>query len=209
MARGPQRRAGGGASVTTTTAIPSDATLLGPMLARAFHDDPMFRWILPSDVDRPRALTTFFGGLARHVFLPIGASVRLADHAGAALWLPPGVSSTRFWSSILVAPSIALGLGTRLITALPLFAEMERAHPKEPHHYLGVLGIDPSQQGKGLSKSLLTPTLAEADAEGKPAYLETAKESNLAFYRRFGFEIIREVHVLDAPPLWFLLRKPQ
>lgn len=195
--------------MTTTAAIPSDAPALAAMFARAFDDDPMFRWILPSDTDRPRALTTFFGGLARHVFLPIGTSVRLSGHGGAALWLPPGVSTTRFFSSILVAPSIALGLGARLVVALPLFMEMERAHPPEPHHYLGVLGIDPPRQGRGLSKPLLEPTLAKADADRKPAYLETAKETNVAYYRRFGFEVTREVRLTDAPPLWCMLRAPR
>lgn len=194
---------------TTTPAVPADAALLGPVLARAFHDDPMFRWILPSDADRPRALATFFGGSARHVFLPIGASVRLADHGGVALWLPPGVSQTRFWSSIMVAPSIAFGLGLRLRVALPLFLEMERAHPKEPHHYLAVLGIDPPLQGRGLSKPLLEPTLARADADGKLAYLETAKESNVAYYRRFGFDVTREVRLPEAPPLWCMTRAPR
>jgi GNAT superfamily N-acetyltransferase len=190
-------------------AKPADAAPLGPMLARAFHDDPMFSWILPDASSRPAALSTFFGALARHVFLPIGTSVMLESHAGAALWLPPGVSTTRFLSSILVAPSIGWAFGTRLFTAIPLFAEMERAHPHEPHHYLGVLGIDPTEQGKGLSKLLLAPTLARADADGKPAYLETAKESNLAYYRRFGFEITREVRVKSAPPLWCMQRAPR
>lgn len=188
--------------MTTASAIAADAEALAPMLARAFHDDPMFRWIVPSDAGRPGALTTFFGGLARHVFLPMGACVRLDDHGGAALWLAPGVSSTRFVSSILVAPSIVLGLGTGLVKALPLFLEMERAHPHVPHYYLGVLGVDPSHQGKGLSKPLMQPTIEKARAEGVPAYLETAKESNLAYYRRFGFEVTKEVRLNDAPPLW-------
>jgi GNAT superfamily N-acetyltransferase len=192
-----------------TTATPADATELGSTLARAFHDDPMFVWIVPDEATRPAALRTFFGALARHVFTPIGTSVQLSEHAGAALWLPPGVSTTRFVSSILVGPSIGWAFGMRLLTAYPLFMEMERAHPHEPHHYLGVLGIDPAHQGKGLSKLLLAPTLARADAEKKPAYLETAKESNLAYYRRFGFEITREVRVKSAPPLWCMQRAPR
>jgi len=179
------------------------------MLARAFDDDPMFRFILPSDATRGRSLSTFFGGLARHVFLPVGASVRLPHHGGAALWLPPGVSPTRLFSSILVAPSIALGLGTRIAAAWPLFMEMERAHPPEPHFYLGVLGIDPPLQGKGLSKSLLMPTLARADEEKKLASLETAKEANVAYYRRFGFDVTREVRLKDTPPMWCMTRAPK
>ena len=195
--------------MSADVATPADARQLGPMLARAFDDDPMFRFILPSDASRVRRLTTFFAGVARHVFTPIGASVRLPNHGGAALWLPPGIAQTRLVSSILVAPSIALGLGTGIARALPLFAEMERAHPLEPHFYLAVLGIDPPLQGKGLSRSLLAPTLARADVDRKLAYLETAKESNVAYYRRFGFDVTREVRLRDTPPLWCMTRTPR
>jgi len=194
--------------VSVVAATVDDAARIAPALARAFDDDPMFGWILPDANTRAQRLATFFAGLARHVFLPIGASVRLPDHAGAALWLPPGVSTTRFWSSIFVAPAIAASFGTRLRVAWPLFSQMERAHPKEPHHYLGVLGIDPPQQGKGLSKSLLAPSLARADADAKPCYLETAKETNVAYYRRFGFEVRHEVRIPEAPPLWCMQRAP-
>lgn len=193
---------------SAVSASVDDAALLAAPLARAFHDDPMFAWILPDATTRTASLETFFGALARHVFLPAGKSVRLPDHAGAALWLPPGVGTSRP-GSVFAVPGILGALGTRLIAALPLFLEMELAHPHEEHHYLGVLGIDPSSQGKGLSKPLLAPTLARADGEAKPAYLETAKETNVAYYRRFGFEVKKEVRLKDAPPLWCMLRPPR
>ncbi len=185
-----------------------DAAKLAGPLARAFHDDPMFAWILPDASTRTASLEGFFGALARHVFLPAGTSVRLPDHAGAALWLPPGVGTARP-GAVFAVPGILGAFGTRLVAALPLFLEMELAHPREDHHYLGVLGIDPPAQGKGLSKPLLAPTLARADAEGMPAYLETAKATNVAYYRRFGFEVKKEVRLKDAPPMWCMLRAPR
>ena len=65
-----------------------------------------------------------------------------------------------------------------------------RVHPHEPHWYLAVLGTDPSFQRTGAGTALLEPVLARVDAEGLPAYLETQKEANLAWYGRFGFDVV-------------------
>ena len=36
---------------------------------------------------------------------------------------------------------------------------------------------------------MLAPGLALCDTEGLPAYLESSKEPNVAFYGRFGFRV--------------------
>jgi N-acetylglutamate synthase-like GNAT family acetyltransferase len=56
---------------------------------------------------------------------------------------------------------------------------------------------------------LLAPVLARADADGLPAYLETQKEENLAFYGRHGFEVVQEVRLPSAPPIWAMQRTPR
>ena len=52
--------------------------------------------------------------------------------------------------------------------------------------------------------------LAAADRAGLPAYLETASETNVAIYRRLGFEVEREVDMPDCGPrCWLMGRAPQ
>jgi GNAT superfamily N-acetyltransferase len=54
-------------------------------------------------------------------------------------------------------------------------SDVERMHPtKEPHWYLAFLGVEPSEQGRGVGSALLRPVLDRAAAEGAPAWLETA-----------------------------------
>ena len=77
---------------------------------------------------------------------------------------------------------------------------IEKAHPKEPHWYLGVLGTDPDHQGKGIGAALLAPVLERCDREGMPAYLESSKESNIPYYERFGSGSQRELPARQGRP---------
>ena len=87
---------------------------------------------------------------------------------------------------------------------------LEKVKPKEPHHYLGVLVVDPAVQGQGLGRALIEDGVARSDEQGVPTYLETAKQANLAWYNRFGFEIAEELRPHDRlPTIWTMLRRPR
>ena len=77
-------------------------------------------------------------------------------------------------------------------------AAVERAHPLNPHYYLAVLGTRPDRQGQGLGSAYLWPILSRCDDENLGAYLESSKESNIAFYRRHGFEVTGEIRLPDG-----------
>jgi hypothetical protein len=69
-----------------------DATETAQMLARAFHDDPLFGWILPAESSRLRRLRRFFVTELNHQSLRHGGvEVACSDErvAGAAVWFPP------------------------------------------------------------------------------------------------------------------------
>jgi len=66
---------------------------------------------------------------------------------------------------------------------------------KGPHWYLMAVGTSPSRQGTGLGSSLLQLGTSKADAAGIPCYLETATESNVAFYSKRGFEVTGEANL--------------
>ena len=56
---------------------------------------------------------------------------------------------------------------------------------------------------------LLAPTLARADDDGVPAYLETQKFENIAFYARHGFTVVHEVTLPGSPTVWAMQRNPR
>ncbi|MBV8280224.1 MAG: GNAT family N-acetyltransferase [Verrucomicrobia bacterium] len=76
---------------------------------------------------------------------------------------------------------------------------------KDPHCHLGPIGIDPAAQGRGIGQRLMGLYCEDLDRTTISGYLETDRPENVAFYQRFGFEMIKQVHVLGIPN--FLMRR--
>lgn len=77
-----------------------------------------------------------------------------------------------------------------------------------PHWYLMAVGTRPTQQGTGLGSALLELGTSQADAAGVPCYLETATESNVAYYSKRGFEVTGQANVLGYT-LYGMVRPPK
>lgn len=185
-------------------ATEADLPALCGALARSFHDDPVAAWSLPSPRRRPSQLGRFYRERLR-TLVPDELVFCDEDRAGAGLWAGPDRWRT----------PLAELWRTRIVTrrAVPFFAgahRIEREHPSEPHFYLAVLGVSPEAQGQGLGSRLLEPMLERCDREGVPAYLESSKETNIAFYERHGWRVTGEMRFpLGGPPLWFMWRDPR
>ena len=187
---------------------PADVPAAAASLVRAFHDDPMLAYMFPDERTRERALLRFFKVQLRQTYLKRGLAYTTEDCRSTALWMPPrsGPPPTR---DVIAQLPMLLLLGRRAGAALRLVQLVESRHPKAPHYYLGGLGTDPQWQGRGLGSAVLGPVLDICDREGLPAYLESSKESNVAFYRRHGFEVVDEVSAPDGSVrLWLMWREP-
>ena len=68
-----------------------------------------------------------------------------------------------------------------------------------------MLGVDLDTQRRGLGGFLLASWLDLVDQEGGEAYLETDTEEGVEFYRRRGFQVIRELNFFDTA-VWCMLR---
>lgn len=84
-------------------------------------------------------------------------------------------------------------------------AWMARIHKqcmgKQKHLYVQTFFSDPTFQGKGCGKALLKLVEALADADGVPAYLETAGERNAGFYAAKGGFVTQATAPIDAGKL--------
>jgi ribosomal protein S18 acetylase RimI-like enzyme len=187
-----------------------DVPALSTMLARAFDRDPFWRWIVGNGSDYQARLARGFASQLNHLALPGGLVWCGEQHEGAALWSAPGQWQLGLLQQLRLLPDFARMIDWhRLWTVSRAVQLVQDAHPREPHYYLQVLGVDPAYQGKGWSRPLIEVGLALADQQHQPAYLETAEESNLSLYRRYGFEVTRILTDFPgkAPPLWCLWRE--
>jgi GNAT superfamily N-acetyltransferase len=198
--------------VTTPTirkAAPGDVAPLAGALARAFDDDPVMGWLFPDPARRRRSLPKFFSVHLTKIVLPHGEVYTSTDVAGGALWEPPGKWRLGPWGQLRMLPDFIRLFGRRLGLASRGLNLVEARHPRELHWYLAVLGTEPARQGKGLGSALIGPILERCEQEGMPAYLESSKESNIAFYSRHGFEVTGEIRLPGGPPVWPMWRPAQ
>ena len=188
---------------------PNDLGELCAVLARAFEDDPVARYIFPSARRRPPGLRSFFRLQVGHDLLGHGGIFTTPDLAGAAVWSPPNrptLSGLRGTLALLPVAPYVLGTVVRTVNFL---ARMESFRPTEPHWHLATLGTEPARQGQGVGSALLAPVLSICDREGIPAYLESSKARNVPFYRRHGFEVTQEIPTEGGPTLWTMWRRPR
>lgn len=199
-----------GADERARLATTSDVGGMAEALSLAFHDDPVMRWLFGAEPPRPMRFTQPFFAHEGRRHLGHGHVYTLDGAPGAAYWDPPGQWKTRTREVVQLAPLMLRGMGRRTVGALRGLGRMEKAHAQHPeHYYLAVLGTRPDHQGRGIGAALMAPVLSTCDADGVGAYLESSKDSNIPYYRRFGFEVVGEVAFPGGPTLWPMWRDPQ
>ena len=79
---------------------------LARALARAFEDDPVSAWFFPDESDRVERLERMY----RLIFVPdhvrYGEAYTVGDHAGVALWTPPGEGKLSPMATLRLMPTM-------------------------------------------------------------------------------------------------------
>lgn len=142
-------------AITTAAAVRTagkgDERAVLSSLTLAFSTDPAARWLYP---DPHQFLTHFpefaraFGGRA----FEHGSAYMTEGYCGAALWLPPGVQpdDQTIWELVerTASPPIQSDMAG-------IFEQMASYHPREPHWYLPLIGVEPAYQNRGYGAALL------------------------------------------------------
>jgi len=193
---------------------PADAEAAAEVLARAFANDPLWRYLLPDARQRPALVRQAFRTFAPAFVSGQQAYGVGAPLAGVAVWSAPdqpeGPASALLNANLLTLVFSPLALA--VARAAPIFAAFEqlrRRYAAEPHYYLATVGVVPEAQGRGLASRLIRPVLAHADARALPAYTETMTAANVGIYERFGFVVREQRRVPDADLVIWALYRPR
>ena len=168
---------------------------LASVLARAFADDPGTSYSFPDPDRRRHCLQWMFTRWIR-IISSRGGAYTTTDLAGAALWMPPGAAAS--------VPTLELLRGGFLtgflrmtpreqFRGLKLYRDVgarTHRHLNSPHWVLDTLGVDPAHQGRGVAGALIRAATRKADETRTPCYVITHNPRNVAFYERFGFEVV-------------------
>ncbi|MGZ4470711.1 MAG: GNAT family N-acetyltransferase [Nocardioidaceae bacterium] len=172
------------------------------VLTSAFVEDPVERWLFPTDDDYRTAFPQFlmaFGGRA----FAAGTVYALDEFSAVAMWLPPGVEPDG--EAILAVLTRTVSVDKHGDT-FAVLEQMDAAHPTYPHWYLPWLAVRAGHQGKGLGGELLNFCLTIVDSARLPAYLESPNPRNVSFYVRHGFEVREVVRSGACPPVTLMER---
>ncbi|ROZ84487.1 N-acetyltransferase [Gordonia sp. OPL2] len=179
----------------------TDKKLVSAVLAQAFIDDPVVRWMAP-DPAKHRAF--FAAMLTTGHGRENGLDVAMRDGAvvGASVWDPPGFT-TRKVDELRGIIGFIRALGQRASYGQDLERLCAEHRPDEPYWYLPLIGA--TAHGQGIGTTLLH---ARLDDMRGPVHLEASNEVNVPLYERFGFEVIGEIQLPnDGPKLWPMRRR--
>lgn len=197
--------------LATSNEIPE----LAATLARAFAHDPFYTYVVGDAPERNQRMRDGWTGLLRHTSDKLSTTYTTDDHAGVAIWHPPGYGGASFIGSLRLMPSVLrLAGGFRRLRevsrAVAALEQHRHRHVPAPHFYLSALGVEPDRQGSGLGTALVQPILERADQGRVAAYLEAATARNVLLYERLGFAVVEEMTLPGTDVHgWLMLRSPR
>jgi ribosomal protein S18 acetylase RimI-like enzyme len=180
-------------------------------LAEAFAGDPLLEILAPDPARRVK-----LGPPMMSVLLAYGMRYGRVwsdeDASAVAIWLHPESGPMKMprmlragmWRAPFMLGLAGMGRLSRAMSATEVF------HKKVvgPHWYLMTVGTRTSIQGQGFGSTLVEMGTSRADTAGVPCYLETGTDSNIAFYRRRGFEVVGQAD-LYGHTLTGMVRPPR
>lgn len=181
------------------------------LLARTFQHDPMMQYLV-SDQTRMLDKPLRFYRASIRMGLLYGEVYTTPSLDGIAIWVSPGNTDFNFGqlarSGFLTAMlSIGVKPLARFIAAANFVQRLEKQAITGPRWLLVFVGVEPSQQGKGIGNILLKPIMDRADKESLPCYLESTNERNLTFYKRLGFKVAAHGQIPNGgPQMWVMVK---
>lgn len=213
--RGGAAASSAGAAMVPARLVADQLFEAGDVLSRACADDPMFTYLLPDKMKRPRRLPRLARAFVRYGYAFGEVYVTPPPINGVAIWLPPPHNRLRLTGLLrlgLIAPLGELDLGT-ILRLMRSARHVERARRRAASSfraagYLLALGAIPSPRHASVERALLQVVLERADAAGFACCAESTRAQLVLVYVEHGFRAITEGDLPgNGPRFWSLCRE--
>jgi GNAT superfamily N-acetyltransferase len=182
---------------------PADKRAATAVLARAFVEDPLLRYVCPDDRKR-YARTQYIIKTIVSFGLHYGEVWTTPGHVdAAAIWMPPGtdyMTTARRIRTGMIFERLVLGRAgiDRYTVFNELTSKLHHSLISRPHWHLFVIGVDPLRQGHNVGSGLIKHMLERTDRDHVPVFLTAPNPLVVPFYERLGFQVAREVSVPNS-----------
>lgn len=174
-----------------------DRDELVALVAAAFANDPMFVAMLGhlAPAQRPHARAAWVAAVFDMNRILGGAAYGVFDRGrlvGAMILERPLRWGGSLRQLLAVCPfvPVLVRVGARVAVSINGYSrDTRRAAPREPHHYLTMVAVSPTEQGRGIGRRLIEHAVAQAVADGRSrgVALDTELKENVARYQAWGF----------------------
>ncbi len=185
----------------------------GEVLGRTLQDDPVSVHDIP-DKEKRHAVMKHVYQMTSCLGVKYGETHATSpNYEGIAVWIPYINKKFKMIINIgCVLKAKMYKLGREAQKRIKPIEEhstiVHRKFAPGDHWYLQTLGVEPLHQGKGYGSLLMEYMLEKIDNTNPlPVFLETSTEINVKFYKRFGFEVVKEGIMPETDvEQWYLLR---
>lgn len=165
--------------------------LVVKILSESFDDNKSVNYVVKQDGKRQERIRELID-YSFNICYAFGDVWIADDDQACALVLYPDKKrltlAALLWDVKLALSAIGL---TRVGQVLNRESMIKSFHPKEQFIYLWYIGVSPELQDKGSGSKLLEEIIKESEIQGRPIYLETSVNRNIAWYTKYGFEIFK------------------
>lgn len=182
----------------------TDKELILDILCKSFDTNKSVNYVVKQDKDRQKRIKNLMV-YSYEICSRFGQIYLSDDKKACALTLFPDkkkISLRTIFLDVKMATS-CVGIN-RLMKILDRDSKIKNSYPKDPILYLWFIGVKPEEQKKGIGSGLLKEIIKESIFKQRPIYLETSMPENIHFYKKFGFDVYKE---LDFDHKLFLIKR--
>ena len=184
----------------------ADKAFIVSILLASFDQNSSVNYIIKQDNKRQERIK----GLMNYSFnlcFRFGSIFYSEDKKACALILFPEQKKTDLKSILLDITFILSSLDfSHLKKAFGRGAKIKKLQLKGPASYLWFIGVEPSEQGRGVGSRLLQDVLVDLEMKGHPILLETSNLQNVNWYEKMGFTVYDQ---MDLGYILYFLKKEQ
>lgn len=194
----------------------NDLELASQVMTQAFFQDPLWKYLIPSDKDRLIQTKLIFLYVLSYAHKHGKIFSPSPNLKGIAVWLPANADPPNFWRLLTSGAfwklmKIDKHIGNRVSKILGHIEQRRKQYLQEysNYFYLEGLAVQPSHQNHGIGSYLLKTMIEYVDEKGFPLYLETNSSKNVKFYEKHQFEIIDCTLLANSSIyLWEMVYRP-